>query len=97
MKKNVDVTLKAGFVTKLVLLLLIVYLSISLINARGRIQTAAAELSAVQVQVSAQEAKNAQLRERIENKDDPETWVRTAKERLGLTEKDETVFYDSAK
>lgn len=90
-------TLRSGFITKLVLLLLIVYLSITLINTRGKIQTASAELESVQTKVAAQEAENAELRTRIENKDDEATWIRIAKERLGLAEKGETVFYDSAK
>lgn len=90
-------TLKVGFITKLVLLLLIVYLSITLINVRGKLLTAGNELSEAKQLVAAQEAENAELRDRIANKDDPATWLRIAKERLGLTEKDETVFYDSAK
>ncbi|MCQ2442287.1 MAG: septum formation initiator family protein [Oscillospiraceae bacterium] len=90
-------TLKSGFITKLVLLLMIVYLSITLINTRGKIQTAGAELESVQAKVAAQELQNAELRTRIENKEDEDTWLRIAKERLGLTEKGETVFYDSAK
>lgn len=94
---NINMTMKMGFITKVVILVLIVYLSILLLNLRGKLQTAQTELTAVQTAVSAQEAENAELRGRIENQDDKETWIRIAKERLGLTEKGETVFYDSAK
>lgn len=90
-------TLRSGFITKLVLLLLIVYLSITLINNRGKIQAAGAELAAMEAKVAAQEAENAELRALIQNKDDEATWLRIAKERLGLAEKGEIVFYDSAK
>lgn len=88
-------TTKASFVTKAVILILIVYLSITLLNVRSRIQTAAADYTDLQSQVVAQEAENAALEEHIENSDDPDTVLEIAKEKLGLVEDGEVVFYDT--
>lgn len=88
-------TTKASFITKIVILILIVYLSISLLNIRGKIQTASADYSAVQAQVNAQTAENAELEENIRNSDDPETVLEIAKEKLGLVEPGEVIFYDT--
>lgn len=88
-------TTKASFITKTVILILIVYLTITLLNIRGKIQTANADYSALQSKVVAQEAENAVLQERIENRDDPETILDIAKEKLGLVESGEVVFHDT--
>lgn len=88
-------TTKASIITKAVILILIVYLSITLLNVRGRIQTAAADYADLQTQVVAQEAENAALEEHIENSDDQDTVLEIAKEKLGLVEDGEVVFYDT--
>ena len=88
-------TTKASLITKSVILILIVYLTITLLNIRGRIQTAGADYTAIQAQVVAQSAKNAAVEEHIRNSDDPETVLEIAKEKLGLVEEGEIVFYDT--
>lgn len=88
-------TTKASFITKTVILILIVYLTITLLNVRGKIQTASADYSTLQAKVVAQEAENAVLEERIKNRDDPETILEIAKEKLGLVEPGEVVFHDT--
>lgn len=88
-------TTKASFITKAVILILIAYLSITLLNVRSRIQSAAADCADLQSQVVAQEAENAALEEHIENSDDSDTVLEIAKEKLGLVEDGEVVFYDT--
>lgn len=88
-------TVKASFITKIVILIMIVYLSITLLNLRGDIQTAQATLDVVQSQAVAQTAENAALEEDIKNGDDPETILEIAKEKLGLVEPGEVIFYDT--
>jgi cell division protein FtsL len=88
-------TTKAGFITKLVILILCVYLTISLLNIRGKIQSAQASYADLQAQVTAQAAENAALSEHIENRDDPETILEIAKEKLGLVEPGEIVFQNT--
>lgn len=88
-------TIRAGFITKIVLLALIVYLSITLLNLRGKIQSANAALLDVQAQTVAQAADNAALQEDIEHGSDPDTVLQIAKEKLGLVEQGEVVFFDT--
>lgn len=88
-------TVKASFITKIVILIMIVYLSITLLNVRGDIQAAEANLAVVQTQAVAQTAENAALEEDIKNGDDPETILEIAKEKLGLVESGEVIFYDT--
>ena len=88
-------TTKSSLITKSVILILIVYLAITLLNLRTQIQTASQDYSAIQNQVVVQNAKNAVLEEHIRNSDDKETVLEIAKEKLGLVEEDEVVFYDT--
>lgn len=88
-------TVKASFITKIVILIMIVYLSITLLNLRGSIQNASANLADIQAQTAVQAAENAALEEDIENGDDPDTILEIAKEKLGLVESGEVVFYDT--
>lgn len=88
-------TIRASFVTKIVILILIVYLSITLLNLRSSIQSANDSLADLQAQTAELAAENAALEEEIENGDDPETILEIAKEKLGLVESGEVVFYDT--
>ncbi|MCD8340837.1 MAG: septum formation initiator family protein [Clostridiales bacterium] len=86
---------RASLLTKLVILILFVVVAIQLLNVRGRLQTAEADYNTVQAQVTAQEAVNGALAEDIENADDPDTILSIAKEKLGLVEPGEIIFYDT--
>lgn len=88
-------TTKASFITKSVILILIVYLSITLLNVRGRIQTANETYAGLQEQVMELSAENAALEDHIKNGDDPQTILEAAKEKLGLVEPGEVVFYNT--
>lgn len=88
-------TTKASLMTKVVIFILIVYLSITLLNLRSRVQSATEHYDAVQNQVVVQQAKNAAVEEHIRNSDDQETVLEIAKEKLGLVEEGEVVFYDT--
>jgi cell division protein DivIC len=88
-------TTKASLITKVVIFVLIVYLSITLLNLRSRIQSANDHYNEVQSQVVTQNAKNAALEEHIRNSDDKATVLEIAKEKLGLVEEGEVVFYDT--
>lgn len=88
-------TTKASLITKIVLFILIVYLAITLLNLRSRIQSATEHYNDIQSQVVVQSAKNAVVEEHIRNSDDRETVLEIAKEKLGLVEEGEVVFYDT--
>ena len=86
---------RAGFLTKLVVLALLIYMALSLIDMRGRIQGVQDERDSLARQVTDQRQENQKLAEAIENSDDPEMLERVARDR-GYVEKDETLFVDVA-
>lgn len=86
---------RAGTITKFVLLILGVYMAILLLSVRTQIRGAEADLRALQTQVDEQTAANASLAADIANRNDPDTVLAIAKERMRLVESGEIIFYDT--
>ena len=86
---------RTGFLTKLVVLVVLVAISISLLDLRGRLSQAEADRDALQAAVDTQTQYNAALSDDIANSSDPQRTLEIAKERLGLVEQGEVVFYDT--
>lgn len=87
-------TKKAGILTKIVVLGLLVYLATVLLSLNGQIAAAEAERDAMQSQVSAQTQRNADLSEDLAHADDPEKQEEIAREKLDLVVPGEKVFID---
>ena len=86
---------RAGTFTIFVLLILGVYMAILLLSVRTQIRSAEADLRALQTQVDEQTAANASLAADIANRNDPDTVLAIAKERMRLVESGEIIFYDT--
>lgn len=86
---------QAGIITKVVILILLVYMAILLLSVRTQIRSAEADLRALQTQVDEQTATNASLAADIANRNDPDTVLAIAKERMRLVESGEIIFYDT--
>ena len=86
---------RAGTITKFVLLILGVYMAILLLSVRTQIRSAEADLRALQTQVDEQTAANASLAADIANRNDPDTVLAIAKERMRLVDSGEIIFYDT--
>ena len=86
---------RAGFLTKLVIVVLLIYMATSLLDLRGKIQTTLQEQEALTQQVEDQTLANQQLQEAIENSDDPDTLERVAREK-GYDKQAETLYIDVA-
>lgn len=86
------ITKKASLITKLVVLALLIYLATTLLNLRGQINTARAEQSDLNRQVTEQSEKNAELSDAIENSDDPDRIAAVARDKLGLIKPGEKIF-----
>ena len=86
---------RAGFLTKLVVLALLIYMATSLLELRGKIQTVRDRRDGLVQQVTDQELENRQLREAIANSDDPEMLEQVARDR-GYVDQGETLFIDVA-
>ena len=87
-------TKKAGILTKIVVLGLLVYLATVLLSLNGQIAAAEAERDAVQSQVAAQTQRNADLSEDLAHADDPAKQEEIAREKLDLVVPGEKVFID---
>ncbi|MCC2259429.1 cell division protein FtsL [Intestinimonas aquisgranensis] len=85
-------TKKAGLLTKLVILALLIYLATSLLNLQSRIRQTQAERDALSRQVAEQTQVNADLAEDVANPDDPDRIADIARDKLGLVVPGEKVI-----
>ncbi|MEY8404605.1 septum formation initiator family protein [Oscillospiraceae bacterium 44-34] len=81
--------------TKLVVLALLIYMAISLIDMRGKIQSVQDQRDDLARQVTDQQLENQKLADAVANSDDPEMLERVVRDR-GYVERGETVFIDIA-
>ena len=86
---------RTGILTKVVIVVLLVYLATSLLDLRSQIQNTKEQQQTVSQQVEEQRLANQQLQEAIDNSDDPETLERVARER-GYVKQGETLYSDVA-
>ena len=86
-------TQKASILTKLVVLALLLGVATALLNLRGQIQQAQADLAEVQRQVTVQRQTNADLADAVENSGDTGRQADIARDKLGLVEPGEVIFY----
>ena len=86
---------KAGFLTKIVVLALLIYLATALLNLRTRLQNDLEEQGRLATQVEQLEQENTQLADAIENKDDPDVLEAVARDK-GFVKAGEKLFIDVA-
>ena len=86
---------KAGFLTKIVVLALLIYMATSLLNLRTRLQSDLEEKNALASQVDQLTQENTQLADAIENKDDPDVLEAVARDK-GFVKAGEKLFVDVA-
>ena len=87
-------TKRAGILTKLVVLGLLVYLMTLLLSLNGKLSAARVERDAIQSQVTAQTQRNADLAEDVANAGDPLRQESIARDKLDLVSPGEKVFID---
>ncbi len=85
-------TKKAGLATKLVVLALLIGLSITLLDMRTQLQGAQSQKTALEHQVQVQTQVNADLRDAVQNKDDPQRQEDIARNSLGLVKPGEIIL-----
>lgn len=85
---------KAGVITKLLILVLVVYAVYNIASVRTNIAEAEQSLNALTQQVEDAQQENARLEYEIEHSEDPETIEQIAREKLGLVKPGEKIFYD---
>ena len=85
----------AEFLTKIVLLAMLICMATSLLDLRGQIQTVQEERDALAQQVADQQLENQELSEAIENSDDPDVLEQVARDK-GFVKQDEVLYVDVA-
>lgn len=86
---------RSGFLSKLVVLILLAFAAVTLLNISSRIQNAQQELDRYQAAIDHQRETNAALSENIANSSNPDTILAVAKDKMGLLEEGEIIFYDT--
>lgn len=86
---------RAGLITKIVIMVLMVYMTVSLLNLRTQIQQVQEQKASLTDQVAAQKMDNQQLTEAIENSDDPAMLESVARDK-GYVKPGETLYVDVA-
>ena len=85
-------TKKAGLLTKLVILALLIYLATALLDMQSQIRQSQAERDSLSRQVAEQTQVNADLAEDVANPDDPQRIADIARDELGLVVPGEKVI-----
>lgn len=93
MTKHKVTTKKAGLVTKIVIFILLGYTTIALLNLHRQVTAAQEEVITLTQQVQTQKQRNLELEDAIANSDKLESRKDIAREKLGLLESGEKVFY----
>lgn len=86
---------RAGFLTKIVVLVLLIYMVTSLLDLRGQIQSVQDERDGLAQQVTAQQLENQKLADAIAHSDDPEMLEQVARDK-GFVKEGEDLFVDVA-
>ena len=86
---------RAGFLTKIVVLALLIYLAITLIGVRGEIDQVRQQKDDLSRQVAVTEMENEELSEAIEHSDDPDMLEQVARDK-GLVKEGEELYIDVA-
>lgn len=85
----------AGFLTKIVVLVLMIYMATSLLNLLGQLKTVQAQRDTLEQQVVSQQLDNQRLSDAIENSDDPDMLERVARAK-GFVRQGEELYIDVA-
>ena len=86
---------RAGFLTKIVVLALLIYLATSLLDLRSQIRETESLRNSLAQKVSSVELENRRLSDAIADSDDPATMEQVARDK-GYVQQGETLYIDVA-
>ena len=86
---------RAGFLTKIVVLALLIYLATSLLDLRSQIREPESLRNSLAEKVSSVELENRRLSDAIADSDDPATMEQVARDK-GYVQQGETLYIDVA-
>lgn len=85
---------RAGLITKIVILAIIVYAGITLVTLKVQVSDARVQRDELQTKVDAELQRNTELQYAIDHSTDPDTISDIARSKLGLVKPGEKIFYD---
>ena len=83
---------KASFLTKIVVMIMLIAASVTLLRLQGQITAAQAERDALQLQLAKQIQRNADLQDAVEHSEDPDRQADVARSELGLVAPGEKII-----
>ena len=86
---------QAGFLTKIVILALLIYMAIALLDMQNQLQETRALKETLEKQVASQQIENQRLADAVENSDDPAMMEQVAREK-GYVKQGEILYIDVA-
>ena len=86
---------KSSLLVKLVVLIIIVYSTVSLVSLNNQLQDKRAEAAQLTSEAQQLQQENVELQERIDNLSTEEGIEEVARTKLGLVKDGEIVFYDN--
>lgn len=85
---------KSSLLVKLLILILVVYATITLVNLRAQISGKESEAAALTSSIAATEQENGRLQDAIDEMDTDAGVENVARDQLGMVGQDEIVFQD---
>lgn len=85
---------KSSLITKLLVLVLVVYATVTLVSLQSQVTEKQAEAEALAAEISAARQENLRLEQSIHDLDTDEGIETVARQKLGLVSRGEIVFYD---
>ena len=85
---------RSSLLTKILILVLVVYATVTLVSLQGQVTEKEAEAQALQSSIEAAKQENLRLEQAIETLDTDEGVEAVARQKLGLVSKGEIVYYD---
>lgn len=85
---------RSSLLTKLLILVLVVYATVTLVSLQSQVTKKNAEAQALQSSIEAARQENLRLQQAIDDLDTDEGVEAVARKKLGLVSKGEIVFYD---
>lgn len=84
---------KASFLTKLVVMVMLIAASVTLLRLQGQITAAKAERDELQLRLAQQIQRNADLQDAVDHSEDPERQADVARSELGLVAPGEKIIF----
>ena len=83
---------RASFLTKIVVMIMLIAASVTLLRLQGQITAAQAERDELQFRLARQIQRNADLRDAVEHSEDPDRQADVARSELGLVAPGEKII-----